>query len=64
MIVTTTKGAIDDSLLEKREGGLDNDNESTVWIEYYLDAELVHRSAHVRLKRPMVSLTEVGGFNG
>lgn len=64
MIVTTTKGEMDDSLLEKREGNYDDDNESTVWIEYYLGAELVHRSAHVRLKRPMVSLTEVGGFNG
>ena len=64
MIVTTTKGKMDESLLEKREGNYDDDNESTVWIEYYLDAELVHRSAHVRLKRPMVSLTEVGGFNG
>jgi hypothetical protein len=64
MKVTTIKGEMDDSLLEKREGNYDDDNESTVWIEYYLDAELVHRSAHVRLKRPMVSLTEVGGFNG
>ena len=64
MKVTTTKGKMDDSLLEKREGNYDDDNESTVWIEYYLDAELVHRSAHVRLKRPMVSLTEVGGFTG
>jgi hypothetical protein len=64
MIVTTTKGEMDDSLLEKREGNYDDDNESTVWIEYYLDAELVHRSAHVKLKRPMVSLTKVGGFNG
>lgn len=64
MKVTTIKGEMDDSLLEKREGNYDDDNESTVWVEYYLDAELVHRSAHVRLKRPMVSLTEVGGFNG
>jgi hypothetical protein len=64
MKVTTTKGEMDDALLEKREGNYDDDNESTVWVEYYLDAELVHRSAHVRLKRPMVSLTEVGGFNG
>ena len=26
MIVTTTKGDMDDSLLEKREGSVDNDN--------------------------------------
>jgi hypothetical protein len=64
MIVTTTKGKMDDSLLVKKEGGFEDDNENTVWIEYYLDNELVHRSAHVKLKRPMVLLTEVGGLNG
>jgi len=64
MIVTTTKGEMDDSLLEKREGGVDNDNESTVWVEYWLDGELVHRSAHVSLKRAAVSISEIGGFNG
>ncbi len=50
MIVTTTKGDMDDSLLEKREGSVDNDNESTSWIEYWLEGELVHRSVHVHLK--------------
>lgn len=51
MIVTTTKGDMDDSLLEKREGEVDNDNEHTTWTEYYLGEELVHRSVHVRLKK-------------
>jgi len=64
MIVTTTKGEMDDSLLEKREGVVDNDNENTNWIEYWLDGELVHRSAHVRMKKPIVSISKVGGFNG
>ena len=50
MIVTTTKGDMDDSLLEKKEGSVDNDVESTTWTEYWLDGELVHRSAHVSLK--------------
>ena len=50
MIVTTTKGDMDDSLLEKREGSLDNDIEYTTWTEYWLDGELVHRSVHVSLK--------------
>ena len=62
MIVTTTKGEMDDSLLEKREGSVDNDNENTTWVEYWLADELVHRSAHVRLKKSMVSLTAVGSF--
>jgi hypothetical protein len=62
MIVTTTKGDMDDSLLEKREGAIDNDNETTNWIEYWLEGELVHRSVHMVLKK-MVSLEgEVGNL--
>ena len=51
MIVTTTKGDMDDSLLVKQEGSIDNENELTMWTEYWLDGELVHRSAHVTLKQ-------------
>ena len=51
MIVNTTKGEMDDSLLEHRSGEIDNDNELTTWVEYWLDGELVHRSAHVTLKK-------------
>ena len=51
MIVTTTKGDMDTSLLEHRSGEVDNDNELTTWTEYWLDGELVHRSVHVTLKR-------------
>lgn len=51
MLVTTTKGDMDDSLLEKKEGVFENDNESTTWVEYWLEGELVHRSAHVTLKK-------------
>ena len=51
MIVTTTKGEMDDSLLVKQEGAIENDNELTSWIEYWLDGELVHRSVHVLLKK-------------
>jgi hypothetical protein len=51
MLVTTTKGDMDDSLLEKRDGTVDNDNELTTWVEYWLEGELVHRSAHVTLKK-------------
>jgi hypothetical protein len=50
-LVTTTKGDMDDSLLVKQEGTVDNDNETTSWVEYWLDGELVHRSAHVQLKK-------------
>lgn len=50
-VVNTTKGEMDVSLLEKREGVVDNKNEMTTWVEYWLGEELVHRSAHVTLKK-------------
>ena len=50
MLVNTIHGEMDDSLLEKKEGSVDNDIEFTTWTEYWLDDELVHRSAHVTLK--------------
>ncbi len=62
MIVTTTKGDMDDSLLEKREGTVDNDNETTSWVEYWLDEELVHRSAHVQLKKTVTLTSSVASF--
>lgn len=52
-MITTTKGDMDESLLEKREGSLENDTETTNWVEYWLDGELVHRSVHMTLKRGM-----------
>jgi len=44
---------MDDSLLEHRSGEIDNENELTTWVEYWLDGELVHRSAHVTLKKTL-----------
>ena len=63
MLVTTTKGEMDDSLLEKREGFVNNDNEYTTWVEYWLSNELVHRSAHVALKKNVSSAVEAASFN-
>ena len=50
-LVTTTKGDMDESLLEKKEGVFEDENEYTTWVEYWLEGELVHRSAHVTLKK-------------
>jgi hypothetical protein len=50
-MVTTTKGEMDESLLEKREGSIDNDTETTSWVEYWHEGELVHRSVNMVLKR-------------
>jgi hypothetical protein len=60
LIVTTTKGDMDDSLLEHRSGEVDNENELTTWVEYWLNEELVHRSVHVTLKK----MPPVGGETG
>jgi hypothetical protein len=63
MLVTTTKGDMDDSLLVKQEGVVDNDDEYTTWVEYWLDGELVHRSAHVTLKKaPIFAGAEAASF--
>jgi len=50
-MITTTKGEMDESLLEKREGSVENDTETTTWVEYWLGEELVHRSVNMVLKR-------------
>ena len=62
-MITTTKGEMDESLLEKREGSLDNDNETTTWVEYWLEGELVHRSVHVALKKSITLAVEAASFN-
>jgi hypothetical protein len=54
-LVTTTKGNMDESLLEKREGVVDNENEYTTWVEYWYEGELVHRSVHVHLKQNVLT---------
>jgi hypothetical protein len=54
-LVTTTKGEMDETLLEKKEGEIDNDNETTKWVEYWLEGELVHRSVHVHLKKNVLA---------
>ncbi len=51
-LVTTIHGEMDEALLERRDGSLENDHELTTWVEYWLKGELVHRSAHVQLKEP------------
>ena len=62
-MITTTKGDMEESLLEKKTGFLDNDNEYTTWVEYWLEGELVHRSVHVQLKKaPTFAGAEAASF--
>jgi hypothetical protein len=63
-VITTTKGDMDEALLEKSEGVLDNDNEYTTWVEYRLDGELIHRSVHVTLKTSPTITGELGVIGG
>jgi len=61
-LVITTKGEMDETLLEKKEGFVDNENEHTTWVEYWLEGELVHRSAHVQLKKTVTLTSAVASF--
>jgi hypothetical protein len=61
--IFTTKGDMEESLLEKKEGVLDNHNEYTTWVEYWHEGELVHRSVHVTLKKmPVFAGGEAASF--
>ena len=61
-MIETTKGQMDESLLEKREGQSDTDTETTEWVEYWLEGELVHRSVHVKLKHAAVANGAASSF--
>jgi len=61
-LVSTTKGDMDEALLERRDGFIDNDHEYTVWVEYWHEGELVHRSAHVQLKQAVESGGDLASF--
>lgn len=65
MLINTIYGAMDETQLIKVEGTIDNENELTTWVEYYISGsdEVVHRSAHVTLKQfPDFATTTVEGF--
>jgi len=55
-VITTTLGDRDETTLHKTTGVVDNENEYTEWVEYreYEGGEIIHRSVHVRLKKPAV----------
>lgn len=61
-MIETTKGQMDESLLEKREGQSDTVTETTEWVEYWLEGELVHRSVHVKLKHAAIANGAASSF--
>ena len=46
---------LEESLLEKTEGTIDDENEYTTWSEWRLDGKIVKRGAHVRLKKNVLA---------
>lgn len=69
MKITTTRGEMDDDdpRLFKRTGLVEDENERTDWIEYWLRGEtpeLVHRSVHTRLKRKPLEANAITGRLG
>lgn len=63
MMINTTKGDMDEALLLKREGSVDNEDEYTTWVEYWHEGELVHRSVHVTLKKAVGLSIATAAFN-
>lgn len=61
-MITTTKGDMEESLLEKRTGWSWTTNEFTTWVEYWLGEELVHRSAHITLKESVFGSGEAANL--
>jgi len=62
-LITTVDGLRDRRELHRVDGVIDNDNERTSWVEYWDGERLVHRSAHVRLKKmPTFSQAEQGAL--
>jgi hypothetical protein len=52
---------VEDSVLIKSEGVVDTDDEYTTWVEYRFPGSdlIVHRSAHVTLKKVLPELAAV-----
>lgn len=38
-MITTTHGDMDEAELIRVDGGIDNDNETTTWVEYWMKVE-------------------------
>lgn len=50
-LIHTTAGDIDEALLERSTGTIDNDVERTTWVEYRLNGEIVRRDVDMYLKQ-------------
>lgn len=55
---------MDDLLLTRHSGLVDNAHEQTHWTEYWLADRCVHRSVHVHLKQGIQMGLAQGDFGG
>ena len=51
VMIQTTLGELDESLLIKKTGQEEDDEKVLTWTEYWKDSELVHRSVDMVLKQ-------------
>lgn len=61
MLIETTKGVMDDALLEKRDVKVGDEKDPT-WIEYWLDGERVYRA--VRTTHGYIDETRLRRIDG
>jgi len=61
IMITTTKGMMDETLLDKKEGFEENDEGTIHWIEYREkgEDEIIHRSVHIELKEGVELIPQV-----
>lgn len=52
-MITTKYGPIEERYLKRLDSTVDNDNEFTQVVEYFLMDECVHRSVTINLKKGM-----------
>lgn len=63
-MIETTKGQMDEALLEKRTGIDEDDRARIEWVEYWLEGEMVHRSASIAIKKGVVYPFSQGVLGG
>jgi hypothetical protein len=57
-------GLMAEDAIEIKTGRVDNDIEDTIWAEVWHGDELVHRSAHVRVKTMPKVFGQTGEIGG
>jgi hypothetical protein len=58
-MIWTSKGNLPEASLTYKHEWIDNDNETILAEEHYLDGELVKRAVHVKLKQAGVVATAI-----